>query len=84
MSGIRHVPPGSTLYRGFTSDSLENRIRQFFLNNPDEELSYIDMAVKFGCSRDSARNAVAELRKGGLLESLHIVRVPAHKRAVAA
>ncbi len=75
MSGIRHVPDGSTRYRGFSSDSLENRIRQFFLNNPDEELSYMDMATKFDCSRDSARNAVAELRKAGMLESLHVVRM---------
>ena len=83
MSGIRHVPAGSTQYRGFTSDSLENRIRQFFVNNPSEELTYQDMALKFDCTPNSARNAVGELRKAGMLESLHVVRMSA-RQAVAA
>jgi len=84
MSGIRHVPAGSTRYRGFTSDSLENRIRQFYLNNPGEELTYLDMALKFDCTANSARNAVSELKKAGLLEALHIVRMQSQQKAVAA
>lgn len=47
--------------RRYTVNSLQNRIRQFFLDNPEEELSYADMAVKFGCTADQARWAVYDL-----------------------
>lgn len=46
----------------YVADSLTNRIRQWFINNPDEELSYHDIAVKFDCSPEAARFAVRELK----------------------
>ena len=51
----------------FIPDSLCDKIRQFFLAQPDEELTYPDMTVKFGCTSAQARSAVKALgkRKGG-------------------
>lgn len=73
-------------WRGnFVPGSLQNRIRQFFLANPDEELTYVDMCIKFECTADQARGAVRELmRREGercAVESIHIVR---GKKAAAA
>ena len=48
----------------FWPDSLQNRIRQFFLANPDEELTYRDMATKFDCTTEQAKGAVADYLKG--------------------
>ena len=47
----------------FRPDSLQNRIRQFFLANPDEELTYLDLCVKFSCTLEQAHGAVRELVK---------------------
>lgn len=62
----------------YIEGSLQNRIRQFFIANPDEELSYHDMTVKFGCTLIQAHGAVRELLKRdgakSPLESIHIVR----------
>ena len=64
--------------REYVTGSLQNRIRQFFLANPDEELTYVDICIKFGCRQDAARGAVRELiRRDGdssPVESIHIVR----------
>lgn len=58
----------------YVAGSLQDRIRKFFDANTDEELTYADMAKKFGCHPDSARNAVREMRDMGELESVHVVR----------
>jgi len=44
-------------------NSLASRICAFFSNNPDEMLTYSDIAVKFDCTVEQARNAVNDLRK---------------------
>ena len=58
--------------------SLQNRIRQFLLCNPDEELTYPDICVKFDCTLDQAHGAVRELVKrdgsNAGLQSVHVVR----------
>ena len=38
------------------------RLRQFFIDNPDEELSISDIMTKFECSNASARQAIKEVR----------------------
>lgn len=58
----------------YVPGSLQDRIRKFFAANSDEELTYSDMAAKFGCTPDSARNAVREMRDMGELESIHVIR----------
>ena len=50
-------------FRGYSPDSLQNRIRQFFLANPDEELTYPDLCIKFGCTLEQAHGAIRELTK---------------------
>jgi hypothetical protein len=68
----------------FTPGSLQNRIRQFFIANPDEELTYRDMAVKFDCTTEQAQGAVRELiKRDGTLYTQHVVRFKAPERAAA-
>jgi hypothetical protein len=65
--------PGKKTYE---AASLQNRIRQFFRNNPDEELSYRDIAVKFSCNVEQAQAAVYELiKRDGKLMTVTTVRV---------
>lgn len=62
----------------FRPDSLQNRIRQFFLANPDEELTYLDLCVKFSCTLEQAHGAVRELVKRdgdrSPVTTVHLVR----------
>lgn len=58
----------------YVPGSLQDRIRKFFEANADEELTYSDMAAKFGCTPGGARNAVREMRDMGELESIHVIR----------
>lgn len=60
-------------------DSLAGRIRSFFAACPDEELTYDDMAVKFGCTPYQARLAVKGLRK-----RRHVALVSVYERAISA
>lgn len=57
-------------------DSLAARILAFYAANPDEELSYPDMAVKFGVSEDKARWTMRVLlcERPPVLESVHVIR----------
>lgn len=54
--------------------SLAARIRQFFVDNPDEEMTYELLTAKFSVHHQSVRDAVRALRDEGLLETLHVVR----------
>lgn len=65
-------------------DKLPSRILSFFADNPDEELTYADIAAKFEVSQELARRTVRDLMDGrakSLLESVHIVRLKAKGRA---
>ena len=53
---------------------LATRVRQFFADNPDEELTLDDMAAKFDASLVSCRSAVKDLVREGGIESVHVVR----------
>lgn len=61
--------------RTYVANSNTNRVRQFFLANPDEELTYADINIKFGMSLAEARYAVRELRAQGLLRTEHTTTV---------
>ena len=65
-------------------DSLAARILAYFAANPDEELTYADIAAKFEVSQELARRTVRDLMDGrakAVLESVHIVRLKAKGRA---
>jgi hypothetical protein len=55
-------------------DSLQGRIRQFFTDNPDEELGYSDIAIKMGCTPVQAARAVVGLKRMKLVETMFVVR----------
>lgn len=55
-------------------NSLQSRVREFFETNRDEELTFEDIAAKFGCSVSSARHVVYTLSRFGLVESVHVIR----------
>lgn len=59
-------------------DSVIGRIERYFRENPEEELSYADIAAKFGVSIGYARTAVLKAADAaGKLESVHVVRLRA-------
>lgn len=63
-----------TTPRAHRPDSLLRRIEAFFRANPDEWLTYPDMAVKFECTAKQAAQAVHELKRlGAPLESAVVV-----------
>ncbi len=49
-------------------------LTQFYTDNPDEELTFADIATKYGCSLWTARTAVYNLQREGVLESVHVIR----------
>lgn len=67
--------------RGYSPNSRTNRVRQFFINNPDEALSYSDMAVKFDISVEQAKNVVHELVREGFARVNHVVLITAKEPA---
>lgn len=61
--------------------AFPDKLLEFFVNNPDEELTYDDIAAKFDVNRHQAMNAVNRLHQAGKLESVHVVRLPQKGRA---
>lgn len=51
------------------------RIRRYFLENTDEVLSFDDIAIKFGCTREQARHACMHLRSEGVLLTMTVAMV---------
>lgn len=61
--------------KAWSKVGLSAELRRFFSDNPDEELTYSDIEIKFGCSPGSARSAVAHLRSvGEPIEAVHLIR----------
>lgn len=54
-------------------NSLMGRIERFFDDNPNEILTYDDMEIKFGCTRQQAQGAVAHLRNRGAVATAQVV-----------
>jgi response regulator of citrate/malate metabolism len=50
-------------------------LKEFFANNPDEELTIPDAASKLGISQKSAGTYLAALKGHGLLERVSIYRL---------
>jgi len=56
---------------------MKNQIRDWFLANPGEILTYADIAARFNMTQHQARCAVRALRREGLLDSAVMVfKVP--------
>lgn len=58
-------------------NALTRRIMEFFERNPEEWLTYEDMAIKFDVTEEQARNACVHLRRTerAYLETQHLVRM---------
>lgn len=50
------------------------RCRDFFAANPNEELSYADIAAKFGVTKKSAEWMVVRLVQKGIVQRIHVIR----------
>lgn len=50
------------------------RLQAYYKANPDEELSYHAITIKFSCTLWTARRAVYTLVEDGILESVHVIR----------
>lgn len=68
----------AVLMTAMTTSGAKRSVRawlvQFYRDNPHEELSFSDIVKKYGCSLWTARQAVYELQRDGVLESVHVVR----------
>lgn len=50
-------------------------IAAFFLDNPEEELTYEQVQIKFSVPRSTAKAALRDLYAEGLLESVRVIRL---------
>lgn len=53
---------------------LGTKLREFFANNPDEELTYADALAKFECTYQNFRTTLSRLVASGELETVHTIR----------
>ena len=54
--------------------SMTGAVRQFFTDNPDEELTPPQVRAKFNLSQSQFYEVMKTLAAEGLLESVHVVR----------
>lgn len=54
---------------------LKHRVKCYFRDNPQEELTHPVLRVKFGCTVATAKWLVATLVEEGLIESVHVIRL---------
>lgn len=52
---------------------LPHRVLQFFVDNPDERLTYGDACIKFGCKHNRMHFAIRQLTAMGLLTYKRVV-----------
>ncbi|MES1265982.1 MAG: hypothetical protein ABUU24_10095 [Variovorax sp.] len=62
---------------------MRTRMHQFFLDNPDAELTYDIAREKFGCTRSSVEHAVLALREDRIIETVHVIRISARAKGIA-
>jgi hypothetical protein len=56
---------------------------QFFLDHPDEELTYEIARAKFDCTRSSVEHAVLALREDRIIETVHVIRISNQTKGIA-
>jgi hypothetical protein len=54
---------------------LKYRVRCFFRDNPQEELTHSLLRSKFGCTVATSKWLVSTLVEEGLVESVHVIRL---------
>ncbi len=59
---------------GSNNRSAASRLIEFFRACPDEELSAEQIAAKFGVRRRTVYKILADLRQGGEIECVYVVR----------
>ena len=55
------------------ADSLNAKLRQFFEDNPNEALTYGDIAIKFDASEMTIKGTLENLRKQGVIRTERFV-----------
>ena len=55
------------------AESVSEKLRQFYRDNPAEMLTLDDIAVKFDCTRRTAQWAVGYLRKSKSVRTMIVV-----------
>lgn len=60
--------------------NIELKLRAYFYENPDEELTVFDVMEKFDCSYNQARRAISLVSADGSHESVRVVRRKARGR----
>ena len=75
-SDLKHLQSGK-LYMNENPYSLRARLLAFFDANPEEELTRSDIATKFCVAMKTIDNVLAQARKDGELEPVHVWRRPA-------
>lgn len=55
-------------------ETLMIRLRRFFQDNPGEELTPKDIAVKFGVSHWTASTTITAMQRKGEIERVKVVR----------
>lgn len=75
---VAHTP---IVLRGLHRDGLATKLWHFFDANRDEELTRADIEAKFGMTGTTVTKALKELGDRGLVESVHVIRLPAKGRA---
>jgi hypothetical protein len=64
-----------------TTQKLTPLLRKFFSENPDEILSFDDIAAKFDTTHEKARTACMHLRNEGTLQTMVVAMAnPDRKR----
>ena len=61
-------------YSRLKPEHVSAKLERFFIDNPDEELKIMDVAVKFECSRKSVEHAIRRLKRNGIIETMYVVR----------
>lgn len=61
-------------------ESTRRKVREFFVNNPDEELTYALLMDKFDLTRSYAAEIVKILKDEGLIECVFVIRNRNHGR----
>lgn len=56
-------------------NSLAARLRKFFADNPEEELTIRMICEKFDANPKTVEKVLGEMKAAGELESLHVVRL---------
>jgi DNA-binding GntR family transcriptional regulator len=63
-----------TATRAKRPGSLTDQVRQWFRDNPGEELTYPDMGVRFGLAQKPLYDVICRLKAEGVVEVVHVVK----------